>query len=263
MNKRVLSCMLILLGLTTALFAAGNAETSAVWNKANAVADSSVGYIPLARSLTFEQLTKDGQVIDSKTAEVSNELTHYGSTIERTVLGDNSILALADVIYDGTVITPFENDLMDYSYTYVEDQTVNGVKCAVYDTKIAFDQALLYFNDNYSASGNIIGWNSDDGELSGDATIRVHVDKATGAIVKQINNYSLADSKVFNNLAFTQEVTYESKTVDGKTIAYPINTITKGSYKTITSGSSIKDAVYFQIIDNASNVVLDSKFSRG
>jgi hypothetical protein len=258
-TKKIIAAMTILMVLTTfTLFASGTQEQS-LWQKANRIADNSVGYIPLSRDIETVLSSKDGTLLETYNSNIYSSLVNYGSQIERNITGDRNGVKLADMFYDGTVITPFEDDLFDSEVTYKADVTVDGRECSVYEAKVAFDEALLHYASTYTASGNLIGYDSDDNEVDGSAVITTYIDKETAAMVKEVLEYKLAST----NMKIRQEVTYGSKEENGITVIYPITTVTTGVLEEVVGGSSFVDRSYFTITDNASDIVYNSRFKRG
>jgi len=229
MNKKIMTCCVAILLVLAAgsLSAAATAETTSyktLWDKANSIADASESYLPGVRKINYYKTDGKGNNVYADQLVVLLEGRNNGRYIQVQEFGDSEIFNLMDRYTDGMVITPFTNNLhaMSYSYTGVSE-TINGISTEAYTFSIALDRNLLHYDPNYTASGEILGW--DGSEINGDLQGTIWLDRLTGAPVKQVNSFNFPSNTQEGTLTVEQTIyfTYANGTVTPNTI----NTIGK------------------------------------
>jgi hypothetical protein len=210
MNKKIMSyCVAILLvAAAGSLSAAANSETPSyklLWDKANSIADASESYLPGVRQINFYETDGKGNTIYADQALVLLEGVNNGRYLQVQEFGDSAIFDLMARYTDGMVITPFTNNLhaMSYSSTGVSE-TINGTSTEAYTFSIALDKNLLHYDPNFTASGNILGW--DGSGVTGDLQGTIWLDSVTGAPVKQVNSFNFPSNTQEGTLTVEQTI---------------------------------------------------------
>ena len=212
MNKKIMACCVAILLVAAAGSLSASAMTeddagSALWGKANTIADASESYLPGVRQISYQETDGKGNTVYADQAVALLEGVLSGRYIQVREFGDEAIFDLMDRYTDGLVLTPFVDNLyaVDYSYTGVSE-SVNGKSTDVYTFKMALDSSLLQYDPNYTASGTLLGWDSDDDDFDGTCTGTIWLDRVTGAPVKLVNSYSLPDNTTIGSLKVEQTI---------------------------------------------------------
>lgn len=262
-KKRMITVATVLIVATAALFASGATETDKLWFHADEVADASVVFLPGTRTIELQTFDAAGNVLETSEATVSQTPVNYGRYIENRVTGDASALEILNRFFDGGVLTPFEDNLYDLDYDAVGTEVVNGRTCTVYDVELAFDSALLTYDPNYRASGEILGWDFSEDDFDDDITATIWVDQETNALVKLVNKWKISDVMSKGKLNITQTVDYEISTIEGEVITLPSTITTTGKLTQRESGSGYYTITDFSISETQSDFFYNEKFARG
>ena len=245
MKKITLSIMGLLL-ITSTLFASGSSDGKTTWFNANKKADAASYYTPTSRLSEVTYFSLSGEEITSESAEATYSLSNYGNVIKRSISGDSSVYTLLDKIYDGYILTPFEDEIAKLDKEYVGEETVDGVNCDVFSVEVALDKNLFFFGS--SNSGEIIGYDSDEDDFDGSMTILIYINKESNEIVKQVATYTSLDT--LPDLEIVQTTTYSSFDIEGESITLPSTVVTEGSYKEKAGSSSVYDITSFIATEN-------------
>ena len=192
MDKKIMACCvaILLIAATGSLSASATGETAsadALWNKADTIADASEHYLPGIRQISYQETDGKGNTVYADQAVALLKGTNNDRYIEVRKFGNSDIFDLMERYTDGTVMTPFVDNLYDMDYTYTGvTETVNGKSCDVYNFEIALDSNLFQYDPNYTESGILLGWDSDEDDFDGSLTGTVWIDKVSGALMKQV-----------------------------------------------------------------------------
>ena len=126
--RRTFTFALVALASIAALYAADTWEGGTLFHT-NALVDASDECIATTRSVQMEYRDSNGERIEESSATAYYTLKHHGSRIERQISGDRDVFALLDTIYDGYVMTLFNDSIYAYDHDRLEDQDVDGVLC--------------------------------------------------------------------------------------------------------------------------------------
>ena len=181
MKRRMMTMAAVALVSMISLFAADTWESGTLYHT-NTLVDGSDEYIATTRSVHIEYRNSNGEEIDESSATAYYTLKNHGSQIERQLSGDRDVFALLDTIYDGYVMTPFNDGIYSYDHDQLEDMDVDGVLCEVYRFEVAMDLNTLHAG---RAMGELIGWDEEEGEENGDIVMTLYVDPSSGLIVRQ------------------------------------------------------------------------------
>ncbi len=263
-SKKIAAAAIVTLLTVPSVFATVyGTENVSIWNKADEIADDSVSYVATSRDITLESLDEEGNVIKTDMAAISAIPANYGSRILRTIAGESDAVAFTDNFYDGSIITPFNDNLYDLDAKYLRDEVVNGVATKVYEASIALDKNLFFFSDPYKESGDIIGYDFDEKETNDDLVVTIWLDASTGALVKQENNYTynvgLSNSKV----SFKQTVLYGTAETSDGLVSLPSSVTTSGIVDENTKSPSIYNRVNFLITDLLDGYVDTENYKHG
>jgi hypothetical protein len=212
MNKKIMACCVAILLVAAAGSLSASAATeistgAALWSKADVIADASETYLPGVRQIAYQETDGKGNTVYADQVVALLEGTHDGRYISVREFGDEAIFDLMDRYTDGMVITPFVDNLYAVEYTYTGvNETVNGKSADVYTFQIALDSNLLQYDPNYTASGTILGWDSDDDEFDGTLAGTIWLDRVTGAPVKLVNNYAFPNNTTIGTLNVEQTI---------------------------------------------------------
>ncbi len=263
-SKKLAAAAIVTLLTVPSVFATVyGTENVSIWNKADEIADNSVSYVATSRDITLESLDEAGNVIKTDVASISATPANYGSRILRTIAGESDAVAFTDNFYDGSIITPFNDDLYDLDATYLRDEVVNGTDTKVYEVSIALDKNLFFFSDPYKESGDIIGYDFDEDETNDDLVVTLWLDASTGALVKQENNYTYNVGISSSKVNFKQTVLYSSfETKDGL-VSLPVSITTSGIVDESTKAPSIYNRVSFLITDLLDGYVDTENYKHG
>lgn len=212
MNKKIMACCVAILLVAAAGSLSASAATEnnigvTLWSKANAIADASESHLPGVRQISYQETDGKGNTVYADQAVALLEGVLGGRYIQVREFGDEAIFDLMDRYTDGLVITPFADNLyaMEYTYTGVSE-TVNGKSADVYTFQMALDSDLLHYDPNYTPSGKLLGWDSDDDDFDDTFTGTIWLDRVTGAPVKLVNNISLPDNTTIGSLTIEQTI---------------------------------------------------------
>jgi hypothetical protein len=210
MNKKIMTCCAAILLVTAvgSLSAAATSETPSyktLWDKADSIADASESYLPGIRQINFYETDGKGNNVYADQAVVLLEGVSDGRYIQVQEFGDSEIFDLMERYTDGMIISPFTNNLhaMSYSSTGV-NETIDGITTEVYTFSIALDRNLLNYDPNYTASGEILGWDGSD--LDGNLQGTIWLNPLTGAPVKQVNSFNFPSNTQEGTLTVEQTI---------------------------------------------------------
>ncbi len=259
-NRIVATVLIVSLMLITATLTASPTNETALWSKADQIADASELQIPSVRSISYYETDGNGNVVYSDQALVLIEGTANDRYLEVREYGDSEIFDLMDRYTDGLVLTPFNDNMydVDYSYTGV-DEIINGSQAAVYTFSMAYDEALPFYDPNYEETETILGWDSDEEDFDGTITGTIWIDKISGAPLKMETVYSLGDNTQSGTLDLTQTVFY---TVDNS-VVQPSEIYTEGTLRVVAGQKGQINLTDFQIYEQQSNFWENEKFVKG
>ena len=255
--------VLLLVAVTGTLSASAIGESpsaSALWEKADDIADSSEQYLPGVRRISYQETDGKGVVVYADQAVTLIEKSHYGRYLQVREFGDVKIFDLMARYTDGLVLTPFSDNVydMDYTYTGVTEK-VHDTTTEVYTFSMAYDESLPYYDPNYLASGNILGWDKDEDDFDGTIEGTIWLDKVSGAPIKMVTLYYLEDNSPTGTLSLEQSVYFKSNS----TITTPSKISIKGTL-TVQAGRKGQIAVTdFTITEEQDAFWYNSKFARG
>ena len=192
----------------------------------------------------MEYLDSNGEGIEESSATAYYTLKNHGSRIERQISGDRDVFALLDTIYDGYVMTPFNDSIYAYDHDRLEDQDVDGVLCEVYRFEVAMDLNTLHAG---RAAGELLGWDEEEDEEDGDIVMTLYVDPSNGLVVRQDMHIVLSGSSYVD-----QSACFELQEIDGTTVMVPIRVVTSGRLQKASSAPYVLDAVYFSALETFS-----------
>ncbi len=262
-KKRLITVAAVLIAATAALFASGATETDKLWFYADKVADNSVLFLPGTRTIELQTFDASGDVLKTSASTVYQTPVNYGRYIENRITGDTDTVELLNRFFDGGVLTPFEDNLYDMDYDAVGTEIINGRTCTVYEVNMAFDSALLTYDPVYRASGEILGWNSDDDDFDDAITATIWVDQETNALVKLVNKWKINDVMSKGKLSIIQTVEYEISMIDAEVISLPSTITTTGKLTQRQDGSGYYTVTDFAINEVQSDFFYNEKFARG
>ncbi|MFA6689192.1 MAG: hypothetical protein ACOX6K_04275 [Sphaerochaetaceae bacterium] len=262
-NKKTITLAMVLVIASAALFASGASETDKLWFHADEAADASSVFLPGTRIIEMTTFDASGAALETSGATVYQTPVNYGRYLENRIVGDGSIVDLLGRFFDGGVITPFEDNLYDIDYSVAGTEILDGRVCTVYEVELAMDKALLTYDPNYQASGDIIGWDSSNEDFDDTLLATVWIDQDTKAIVKLVNEWKIDDGISSGKLAITQTVDYTVSTVDGTVVSLPSSIATDGRLTQRQDGSGYYTITDFSIKETQSDFFHDAKFARG
>lgn len=248
MKKNLIIVMAVLILSSTALFAAAG---DSAYFYADKAADSTESYMALKRDAAATYTNRAGEVVETAEASAEYELANYGNLIERYIKGDKNIFTLLDNYYDGYVLTPFNDDIVEVSKTYKGTEDVDGTLCNVYSVDISLYENLFFFDA--ADKGELLGWDSEEKEPDGDMNITIYTDCSDNTLVKQVNTYE--------DLGISQVITYSKFNVDGKSVSLPSTVTTTGVIKEKAGEASIYDTQRFSITETFSDYVYNKNYT--
>lgn len=255
--------VLLLIAVAGTLSASAIGESpsdSALWEKANDIADISEQYLPGIRRITYQETDGKGAVVYADQAVVLIEGSHHDRYLRVREFGDTKIFDVMARYTDGMVLTPFTDAVydLDYSYTGVTEQVL-GTTTEVFTFSLAYDESLPYYDPNYQASGKILGWEDDEDDFDGTIEGTIWLDKVSGAPVKMVTLYNLEDNSPTGTLVLEQTVYFDSN----RTISTPTNISTKGTL-TVQAGNRGRIVITdFTITEEQDAFWYNGKFARG
>lgn len=242
--RRTFTFALVALASIAALYATDTWEGGTLFHT-NALVDASDECIATTRSVQMEYLDSNGEGIEESSATAYYTLKNHGSRIERQISGDRDVFALLDTIYDGYVMTPFNDSIYAYDHDRLEDQDVDGVLCEVYRFEVAMDLNTLHAG---RAAGELLGWDEEQDEEDGDIVMTLYVDPSNGLVVRQDMHIVLS-----GNSYVDQSACFELQEIDGTTVMVPIRVVTSGMLQKASSAPEVLDAVYFSALETFSD----------
>lgn len=243
MLRKALAILLLASLVVTSVFASDTYESGTLyWT--NSFIDDSDEYVATERELSLEVKNAQGNVIDSLSSSAYYSIRNYGNMIERSLAGDTQAFAFIDQIYDGYVLTPFNDAVCSYDKTQLENVTVDGTDCFVYEIEVAVDEGVF---TGVSPTGRLAGGGRDD--ENGDLVMTVYINSETGAVVRQIMTLDVTGKQL------TQAADFITAEVDGVTVNVPASVVTEGVVRSATA-SQITNAVYFTASETFSSYQL-------
>ena len=255
--------VLLLVAVTGTISASAIGESpsaSALWEKADYIADNSEQYLPGIRRISYQETDGKGVAVYADQAVVLIEGSHYDRYLQVREFGDAKIFDLMARYTDGMVLTPFSDNVydMDYTYTGVTEQVLDTTT-EVFTFSMAYDESLPYYDPNYLESEKILGWDDDEDDFDGTIEGTIWLDKVSGAPIKMVTLYYLEDNSQTGTLVLEQSVYFDSN----RTISTPAKISTKGTL-TVQAGSMGRIAVTdFTITEEQDAFWYNSKFARG
>ncbi|HCJ94587.1 MAG TPA: hypothetical protein DHV69_05105 [Sphaerochaeta sp.] len=255
--------VLLLVAVTGTISASAIGESpsaSALWEKADDIADNSEQYLPGIRRISYQETDGKGVAVYADQAVVLIEGSHYDRYLQVREFGDAKIFDLMARYTDGMVLTPFSDNVydMDYTYTGVTEQVLDTTT-EVFTFSMAYDESLPYYDPNYRESEKILGWDDDEDDFDGTIEGTIWLDKVSGAPIKMVTLYYLEDNSSTGTLVLEQSVYFDSN----RTISTPAKISTKGTL-TVQAGSMGRIAVTdFTITEEQDAFWYNSKFARG
>lgn len=243
MKRRMMTMAAVALVSMISLFAADTWESGTLFHT-NTLVDGSDEYIATTRSVQIEYRNSNGEGIGESSATAYYTLKNHGSLIERQLSGDRDVFALLDTIYDGYVMTPFNDGIYSYDHDRLEDMDVDGVLCEVYRFEVAMDLNTLHAG---RATGELIGWDEEEGEEDGDIVMTLYVDPSSGLIIRQDMHIELPGNSYVDQSAW-----FELQEIDGATVMVPTQAETSGRLQKASNAPDVLDSVYFSALETFS-----------
>lgn len=260
----VTSALILLLVVVTGTISASaigeSPSSSALWEKADDIADRSEQYLPGIRRISYQETDGKGVGVYADQAVVLIEGSHHDRYLQVREFGDTKIFDLMSRYTDGLVLTPFSDNVydMDYAYTGVTEKVLDTTT-EVYTFTMAYDESLPYYDPNYRASGEILGWDEDEDDFDGTIEGTIWLDKVSGAPIKMVTMQYLENNSPMGSLTLEQTVYFDSN----RAISTPAKISTKGTL-TVQAGRRGQIAVTdFTIIEEQDAFWYNSKFARG
>lgn len=245
MFRKTITIIAVAALAATSLFAANTYESGLMYY-ANESIDASDEYVAQSREATIEFTAVDGSTYETKSASATYALKNYGRNIQRSISGDSEVFALLDSIYDGYVMTPFNDAVISYDYDQLDNQVVDGIDCDVYEFEAALDSNSFFAG---SRPGQVLGYDNADDDYDGDVIMTVYLDATTGQLVRQV-----AAIEVDSTLSYTQTTDFTSFEADGDTITVPATVVTEGQIK--NASGAVTDVTSFKASETFSDYAL-------
>ena len=223
------------------VFAADTYESGTLYYT-NSFIDDSDEYVATVREAELELMNGSGGTIDSQSATAYYTIKNNGTRIERAVAGDSQVFEILDQIYDGYVMTPYNDAVMSYDDSQLEDAVVDGVDCLVYQYEVAIDKSAFQTGSRQSG---LIGWDADEEDENGDLVMTVAISKEDGSIVKSETVYKTS------SLTYTMSADFTLVEADGALINVPATVTTEGRINSAGTGA-VSDTVNFRTVETFS-----------
>ena len=163
--------------------------------------------------------------------------------VKRALSGDREVFALLDSLYDGYVVTPYYDSILDFDVTdtYEED----GMTVYEYDVKLGED---VFYRE--SSEGSILGWDEDENDFDSDEVhAKVYIDNENRLVRQEMTVGRERPEAV----TITQNTDFITVTVDGEEYTVPSSVTTEGCFYIKAGGSSdVYDIVDFSVTETMS-----------
>lgn len=241
MKKKILFTLLMSIALSASLFASTSSFGPAFY--ADEAIDDSTDLVPGTRSASLTLYDVNGNVAAEYSASAVQGANNT-AMVKRAVSGDREVFALLDSLYDGYVVTPYYDSILDFDVTdtYEED----GMSVYEYDVKLGED---VFYRE--SSEGNILGWDENENDFDSDGVhVKVYIDKDS-RLVRQEMTVERGEPKA---VTITQNADFMTVTVDGEEYTVPSSVTTEGCFYMKTGGSSdVYDIVDFSVTETMSD----------
>lgn len=241
MKKKILFTLLMSIALSASLFASTSSFGPAFY--ADEAIDDSTDLVPGTRSASLTLYDVNGNVAAEYSASAVQGANNT-AMVKRAVSGDREVFALLDSLYDGYVVTPYYDSILDFDVTdtYEED----GMSVYEYDLKLGED---VFYRE--SSEGNILGWDENENDFDSDGVhVKVYIDKDS-RLVRQEMTVERGEPKA---VTITQNADFMTVTVDGEEYTVPSSVTTEGCFYMKTGGSSdVYDIVDFSVTETMSD----------
>ena len=130
MKKKILFTLLMCIALSVSLFASTSSFGPAFY--ADEAIDASTDLVPGTRDASFTLYDMNGNAVNEYSASAVQGASNT-AMVKRVLSGDREVFALLDSLYDGYVVTPYYDSILDFDVTdtYEED----GMSVYEYDVK--------------------------------------------------------------------------------------------------------------------------------
>lgn len=229
------------IALSASLFASTSSFGPAFY--ADEAIDDSTDLVLGTRSASLTLYDVNGNVAAEYSASAVQGANNT-AMVKRAVSGDREVFALLDSLYDGYVVTPYYDSILDFDVTdtYEED----GMSVYEYDVKLGED---VFYRE--SSEGNILGWDENENDFDSDGVhVKVYIDKDS-RLVRQEMTVERGEPKA---VTITQNADFMTVTVDGEEYTVPSSVTTEGCFYMKTGGSSdVYDIVDFSVTETMSD----------
>ena len=236
MKKKILFTLLMCTVLSASLFASTSSFGPAFY--ADEAIDASTDLVPGTRDASLTLYDMNGNAVNEYSASAVQGASNT-AMVKRAVSGDREVFALLDSLYDGYVVTPYYDSILDFDVTdtYEED----GMSVYEYDVKLGED---VFYRE--SSEGNILGWDEDENDFDSD---EVHV-----KVYRLVRQEMTVEREEPVAVTITQNTDFMTVTVDGEEYTVPSSVTTDGCFYIKAGGSSdVYDIVDFSVTETMSD----------
>lgn len=241
MKKKILFTLLMCIALSVSLFASTSSFGPAFY--ADEAIDASTDLVPGTRDASLTLYDMNGNAVNEYSASAVQGASNT-AMVKRALSGDREVFALLDSLYDGYVVTPYYDSILDFDVTdtYEED----GMSVYEYDVKLGED---VFYRE--SSDGNILGWDEDENDFDSDEVhVKVYIDKDSRLVRQEMT----VERKVPEAVTITQNTDFMTVTVDGEEYTVPSSVTTEGCFYMKAGGSNdVYDIVNFSVSETMSD----------
>ena len=240
MKKKILFTLLMCIALSVSLFASTSSFGPAFY--ADEAIDASTDLVPGTRDASLTLYDMNGNAVNEYSASAVQGASNT-AMVKRALSGDREVFALLDSLYDGYVVTPYYDSILDFDVTdtYEED----GMTVYEYDVKLGED---VFYRE--SSEGSILGWDEDENDFDSDEVhAKVYIDNENRLVRQEMTVGRERPEAV----TITQNTDFITVTVDGEEYTVPSSVTTEGCFYIKAGGSSdVYDIVDFSVTETMS-----------
>ena len=228
MKKKILFTLLMCTALSASLFASASSFGPAFY--ADEAIDASTDMVPGTRDAFLTLYDMNGNAVNEYSASAVQGASNT-AMVKRAVSGDREVFALLDSLYDGYVVTPYYDSILDFDVTdtYEED----GMSVYEYDVKLGED---VFYREN--------DFDSDE------VHVKVYIDKDSRLVRQEMT----VEREEPVAVTITQNTDFMTVTVDGKEYTVPSSVTTEGCFYMKAGGSNdVYDIVDFSVSETMSD----------
>ena len=250
MKKKILFTLLMCTVLSASLFASASSFGPAFY--ADEAIDASTDLVPGTRDASLTLYDMNGNVAAEYSASAVQGANNT-AMVKRALSGDREVFALLDSLYDGYVVTPYYDSILDFDVTdtYEED----GMSVYEYDVKLGED---VFYRE--SSDGNILGWDEDENDFDSDEVhVKVYIDKDSRLVRQEMT----VERKEPEAVTITQNTDFMTVTVDGEEYTVPSSVTTEGCFYMKAGGSNdVYDIVDFSVSETMSDYFVFNNYRK-